>query len=170
MMERNKSLYWTLVIISAVVLGFDIVLLMRMPDTSLPQRIAYAAIVSVVIIFMALMMFMYGPKDGGHGCQSLLKKRKRWITPVPDPDGLRWITSGAWTLLFTMMWGAIIYNLTHTLSIWALIIPLVIIFLLMAAVDLTVNIKLFRAAGRPITWMIVLYTLCEILELALFIV
>ena len=53
MMERNKSLYWTLIIISAVVLGFDIVLLMRMPDTSLPQRIALAAIVSVVIIFMA---------------------------------------------------------------------------------------------------------------------
>ena len=169
MMERNKSLYWTLVIISAVVLGFDIVLLIRMPDTSLSQRIALAAIVSVVIIFMALLMYMV-PKMEATDVNPSSKKRKRWITPVPDPDGLRWITSGAWTLLFTMMWGAIIYNLTHTLSIWALIIPLVIIFLLMAAVDLTVNIKLFRAAGRPITWMIVLYSLCEILELALFIV
>ena len=169
MMERNKSLYWTLVIISAVVLGFDIVLLMRMPDTSLSQRIALAAIVSVVIIFMALLMYMV-PKMEATDVSLPSKKRKRWITPVPDPNGLRWITSGAWTLLFTMMWGAIIYNLTHTLPIWALIIPLVIIFLLMAAVDLTVNIKLFRAAGRPITWMIVLYTLCEILELTLFIV
>ena len=169
MMERNKSLYWTLVIISAVVLCFDIVLLMRMPDTSLSQRIALAAIVSVVIIFMALLMYMV-PKMEATDVSLPSKKRERWITPVPDPNGLRWITSGAWTFLFTMMWGAIIYNLTHTLPIWALIIPLVIIFLLMAAVDLTVNIKLFRAAGRPITWMIVLYTLCEILELALFIV
>ena len=169
MMERNKSLYWTLVIISAVVLGFDIVLLMRMPDTSPSQRIAYAAIVSVVIIFIALLMYM-APKMEAKDVSLPSKKRKRWITPVPDSDGLRWITSGAWTLLFTMMWGVFIYNLTHTLPIWALIIPLVVILLLMAAVDLTVNIKLFRAAGRPITWMVVLYTLCEILELALFIV
>ena len=169
MMERNKSLYWTLVILSAVVLGFDIVLLMRMPDTSLSQRIALAAIVSVVIIFIALLMYM-APKMEAKDVSLPSKKRKRWITPVPDPDGLRWITSGAWTLLFTMMWGVFIYNLTHTLPIWALIIPLVVILLLMAAVDLTVNIKLFRAAGRPITWMIALYSLCEILELALFIV
>ena len=169
MMERNKSLYWTLVIISAVVLGFDIVLLIRMPDTSLSQRIAYAAIVSVVIIFIALLMYM-APKMEAKDVSLPSKKRKRWITPVPDPDGLRWITSGAWTLLFTMMWGVFIYNLTHTLPIWALIIPLVVILLLMAAVDLTINIKLFRAAGRPITWMVVLYSLCEILELALFIV
>lgn len=169
MMERNKSLYWTLVVISAVVLGFDIVLLIRMPDTSLSRRIVFAAIVSVVNIFYALIMYM-APKMEVTGSSLPTKKSKLFITPVPDPDGLRWITSGAWTLLFTLMWGVILYILTHSLPIWALIISFVINFLLMAAVDLTVNIKLFRAAGRPITWMIVLYTLCEILELALFII
>lgn len=169
MMERHKSLYWTLVTAAAVVLGLDIVLFIRMPDTSLSHRIVYAAIVAVVNILIALLMYI-APKMEATDVSLPSKKRKRWITPVPDPDGLRWITSGAWTLLFTMMWGAIIYNLTHTLSIWALIIPLVVILLLMAAVDLTVNIKLFRATGRPITWMVVLYTLCEILELALFII
>lgn len=167
MMERHKSLYWTLVTAAAVVLGFDIVLLIRMPDTSLSQRIALAAIVSVVIIFIALLMYM-APKMEAKDVSLPSKKRKRWITPVPDPDGLRWITSGVGTLLFATMWGIIIYNLNHSLSIWALIIPLVIIFLLWAAVDLSVNIRLFRAAGRPITWMVVLYTLGELVELSLF--
>lgn len=167
MMERNKSLYWTLVIISAVVLGLDIVLFMRMPDASLSRRILFAALVSFLIIFNAYIMYI-APKMEALDIRQPSKRRKPWITPVPDPDGLRWITSGVGTLLFAVIWGVIIYNLNHSLSIWALIIPLVIIFLLWAVVDLSVNIRLFRAAGRPITWMVVFYTLGEILELALF--
>ena len=93
MMERNKSLYWTLVIISAVVLGFDTVLLMRMPDTSPSQRIALAAIVSVVIIFMALLIYMV-PKMEATDVNPSSKKRKRLITPVPDPDGWVRIKTG----------------------------------------------------------------------------
>ena len=167
MIERNKSLYWTLIIISAVVLGLDIVLFMRMPDTSLSRRILFAALVSVLIIFNAYIMYI-APKIESMGSRQPSKRRKHLITPVPDPDGLRWITSGVGTLLFAVMWGILIYNLSHSLSIWALIIPLVIIFLLWAAVDLTVNIRLFRAAGRTITWMVVLYTLGELVELSLF--
>ena len=169
MMERNKSLYWTLVIISAVVMGFDIVLFMRMPDTSPSRRILFAALVSLLIIFNAFIMY-FAPKMEALDIRRSSKRRKPLITPVPDPDGLRWITSGVGTLLFALMWGVIIYNLNHSLSIWALIIPLVIIFLLWAVVDLSVNIRLFRAAGRPITWMVVLYTLGEILELALLVI
>ena len=167
MMERNKSLYWTLVIISAVVLGLDIVLLMRMPDVALSKRIAFAAGIAVINILHAILMY-FAPKMEEIGSRLPSKPRKHLITPVPDPDGLRWITSGAWTLLVAVMWGVIIYNLIHDLPVWALIIPLVIIFLLMAAVDLTVNVRLFRAAGRPITWMVVTHTLGEIVELALF--
>ena len=167
MMERNKSLYWTLVTFAAVVLGLDIVLFMRMPDTSLSRRILFAALVSVLIIFNAVIMYL-APKMEALDPRRSSKRRKHLITPVPDPDGLRWITSGVGTLLFAVMWGILTYNLSHSLSIWALIIPLVIIFLLWAVVDLTVNIRLFRAAGRPITWMVVLYTLGELVELSLF--
>ena len=166
-MEHNKSLYWTLVTIAAVVLGFDIVLFMRMPDTSLSQRILFAALVSVLIIFNAVIMYL-APKMEALDPRRSSKRRKHLITPVPDPDGLRWITSGVGTLLFATMWGVIIYNLNHSFSIWALIIPLVIIFMLWAAVDLSINIRLFRAAWRPITWMVVLYTLGELVELSLF--
>ena len=91
MMERNKSLYWTLVIISAVVLGFDIVLLMRMPDTSLSQRIALAAIVSVVIIFMALLMYMV-PKMEATDVNPSSKNANAGLHPSPTPTacvGLR---------------------------------------------------------------------------------
>ena len=167
MMERNKSRYATLIVATAVFLGIDILMLMRMPGTALVMRIGLAAVVVAVNIFYALIMNAY-PRIDSKKKQSS-KTHKSLIPAVPDPDGLRWITAGAWTLLFSVMWGIIIFNLTHTLSVWALIIPLVVNFLLMAAVDLAVNVRLFHTAGQPVTGMVVRYTLVELLECVLLI-
>ena len=159
--ERHRSLYTTFVIDAAVVVSICILLLMRLPDTPLATRLGLAAVVAVVNVLFALMMNVY-PRLGNEEKDRKPRRRTPLVPPLPDPEGLRWVTAGAWTVAFSLMWLTILVNLARHLSTWALVIPLVILFLAMAAVDLAVNIRLCRAAGRPVTGMVLLYTLGEL--------
>lgn len=165
-LERHRSLYTTFVVGAAIVVGLCFLALMRLPDCSLATRLALAAVVIAVNVFFALMMNAY-PRLG-YEEKPRKTRRKPLVTNIPDPDGLRWITAGAWTLCFALMWLAITAYFLHGHTVWTLILPLVLLLLVMATVDLTINIRLFRAAGRPVTGLVVLYTLGELLDVVLF--
>ena len=165
-LERHRSLYTTFVIGAAIVVGLCFLALMRLPGNSLGTRLGLAAVVIVVNVLFALMMNVY-PRLGGEE-KPRKALRKPLVPYIPDPDGLRWITAGAWTLCFALMWLAITAYFLHGHTVWTLILPLVLLLLVMATVDLTTNIRLFRAAGRPVTGLVVLYTLGELLDVVLF--
>ena len=165
-LERQCSLYTTFVIGAAIVVGLCFLALMRLSDSSLATRLGLGAVVVVINVLYALMMNAY-PRLGGEE-KPMKSHRKPLVPHIPDPDGLRWITAGAWTLCFALMWLAITAYFLHGHAIWTLILPLVLLLLVMATVDLIINIRLFRAAGRPVTGLVILYTLGELLDVVLF--
>lgn len=164
--ERHRSLYTTFAIDAAIVVGLCILELMRLPDTSLATRIGLGAVVVVVNVFFALMMNVFPRLDSSKKAQR--RHRKPLMSHIPDPDGLRWITAGTWTVCFALIWLAIVAYFLHGHTVWTLIIPMALLLIAMTVVDLIVNIRLFRAAGRPVTGMVVLYSFGELLDILLF--
>lgn len=73
-----------------------------------------------------------------------------WYTPFPDPTGLRWIVAGSWTLLEALMWVIILYGTVYCWPTWLFTGALVAILVAMSIVDIIVNVRLGRAAGRRI--------------------
>lgn len=165
-LERHRSLYTTFIVATAIVVGLCILTLMQLPDSSLATRLGLATVVIVTIAFFALIMNVY-PRLRNE--EKPRKAHRKPLMPhIPDPDGLRWITAGSWTLCFALMWLVITTYLLYGHTVWALILPLVLLLLVMAAVDLVVNIRLHRAANRPVTGFVILYTLGELLDAVLF--
>lgn len=161
-MELNRNIYSWLMLATAVTAVGAVLLVLFLDDGSIGTRIGLALIPVAVIILFSFLMNTVG-RLGSNRKYTIFKK----IPDRPaDPTGLVWIVAGAWSLLFAIMWVAIILTAYTDVSIWLANVLIILPIIGMGAVDIAVNIRLYRTNRRPINGMILLYTLVDLIDIA----
>ena len=162
-MERNKNIYSWLMTATGVVAVGAALLIVLLADGSTGSRLALALIPLAVTALFSLLMNAVG-RMGADRRRIVSKK----MPPRPaDPTGLRWVVAGAWSLMFALMWVAIVLAVCTGMSTWLGVVLTLIPVFGMGAVDIAVTARLLRAEGRPVTGTIVLYTLADLLDIAI---